>query len=206
MACVCPPCVCVIPSKASSKGKRPAYLTIEDTPTRRGRSRRPSSHSPCWDAVLTSDCRWTAFSTVCACASWARLCLCVSLSLSPCGGKGGTSSQERHTLGAPTPPTQRKGRGAPSRREPFAMASDDEGFTLSVTSKLKEFTALGYPSHVLNGAIGRAFARSDKRRAAPSGKTRFTTVGGQPLAVRTKKTKIYNRRQSEHRPKAGAVD
>ena len=86
------------------------------------------------------------------------------------------------------------------------MASDDEGFTLSVTSKLKEFTALGYPSHVLNGAIGRAFARSDKRRAAPSGKTVFTTVGGQPLAVRTKKTKICNRRQSEHRPKAGAVD
>ena len=25
-----------------------------------------------------------------------------------------------------------------------AMASDDEGFTLSVTSKLREFTALGY--------------------------------------------------------------
>ena len=41
-----------------------------------------------------------------------------------------------------------------------AMASDDEGFTLSVTSKLREFTALGYPSHVLNGAIGRAFART----------------------------------------------
>ena len=41
-----------------------------------------------------------------------------------------------------------------------AMASDDEGFTLSVTSKLREFMALGYPSHVLNGAIGRAFART----------------------------------------------
>ena len=41
-----------------------------------------------------------------------------------------------------------------------AMASDDEGFTLSVTSKLREFTALGYPSHVLNGAIGRTFART----------------------------------------------
>ena len=45
-----------------------------------------------------------------------------------------------------------------------AMASDDEGFTLSVTSKLREFTALGYPSHVLNGAIGRAFARTRDER------------------------------------------
>ena len=27
-----------------------------------------------------------------------------------------------------------------------AMASDDEGFALSVTSKLREFTALGYPA------------------------------------------------------------
>ena len=45
-----------------------------------------------------------------------------------------------------------------------AMASDDEGFALSVTSKLREFTALGYPAHVLNGVIGRAFARSDKVR------------------------------------------
>ena len=34
-----------------------------------------------------------------------------------------------------------------------AMASDDEGFTLSVTSKLREFTALGYPAYVLNGVI-----------------------------------------------------
>ena len=42
-----------------------------------------------------------------------------------------------------------------------AMASDDEGFTLSVTSKLREFMALGYPSHTLNGAIGRAFAQGD---------------------------------------------
>ena len=45
-----------------------------------------------------------------------------------------------------------------------AMASDDEGFTLSVTSKLREFTALGYPSHVLNGAIGRTFARTKDER------------------------------------------
>ena len=45
-----------------------------------------------------------------------------------------------------------------------AMASDDEGFALSVTSKLREFTALGYPSHVLNGAIGRTFARTKDER------------------------------------------
>ena len=80
-----------------------------------------------------------------------------------------------------------------------AMASDDEGFTLSVTSKLREFTALGYPSHVLNGAIGRAFARTrDERllRARLCSQRRerdleankkcvslFTTVGGQPLAM-----------------------
>ena len=43
------------------------------------------------------------------------------------------------------------------------QASDDEGFTLSVTSKLREFTALGYPSHVLNGAIGRAIGRAFAR-------------------------------------------
>ena len=46
----------------------------------------------------------------------------------------------------------------------MAIASDDEGFALSVTSKLKEFTALGYPSHVLNGAIGRTFARTKDER------------------------------------------
>ena len=45
-----------------------------------------------------------------------------------------------------------------------AMASDDEGFALSVMSKLREFTALGYPSHVLNGAIGRTFARTKDER------------------------------------------
>ena len=39
-----------------------------------------------------------------------------------------------------------------------AMASVDEGFALSVTSKLWEFTALGYPAHVLNGVIGRSGA------------------------------------------------
>ena len=44
------------------------------------------------------------------------------------------------------------------------MASDDEGFALSVTSKLREFTALGYPAHVLNGVIGRAFARTKDER------------------------------------------
>ena len=33
-----------------------------------------------------------------------------------------------------------------------------------MTSKLKEFTALGYPSHVLNGAIGRTFARTKDER------------------------------------------
>ena len=45
-----------------------------------------------------------------------------------------------------------------------AMASDDEGFALSVTSKLREFTALGYPAHVLNGVIGRAYARTKDER------------------------------------------
>ena len=45
-----------------------------------------------------------------------------------------------------------------------AMASDDEGFALSVTSKLREFMALGYPAHVLNGVIGRAFARTKDER------------------------------------------
>ena len=44
------------------------------------------------------------------------------------------------------------------------MASDDEGFALSVTSKLREFMALGYPAHVLNGVIGRAFARTKDER------------------------------------------
>ena len=46
------------------------------------------------------------------------------------------------------------------------MASDDEGFALSVTSKLslREFTALGYPAHVFNGMIGRAFARTKDER------------------------------------------
>ena len=59
---------------------------------------------------------------------------------------------------------------------------------------------------VLNGASGRAFAASDKRRAAPSGQIMIIhKVGGQPLAMRTKKTKKnYRRRKKENvQPKGG---
>ena len=76
-----------------------------------------------------------------------------------------------------------------------AMASDDEGFTLSMTSKLREFMALGYPSHVLNGAIGRAFARTRDERLLRVRLCSQTVGGCQPLAMRTKKTKnIYYQR------------
>ena len=87
-----------------------------------------------------------------------------------------------------------------------AMASDDEGFTLSVTSKLREFTALGYPSHVLNGAIGRAFARTRDERLL---RARLCSQwgGNQPhMRHVNQKEKTYSQSQSEHRPKAGAVD
>ena len=45
-----------------------------------------------------------------------------------------------------------------------------------MTSKLREFTALGYPAHVLNGVIGRAFARTKDERLLPTSKTMFAVV------------------------------
>ncbi|EOD04816.1 hypothetical protein EMIHUDRAFT_453756, partial [Emiliania huxleyi CCMP1516] len=63
-----------------------------------------------------------------------------------------------------------------------AMASDDEGF-LSVTSKLREFMALGYPAHVLNGVYCKTLTQTNQK----SKKTDKCIVSG-------------------YRPKAGVVD
>ena len=89
-----------------------------------------------------------------------------------------------------------------------AMASDDEGFALSVTSKLREFTALGYPAHVLNGVIGRAFARTKDERPYEQDSVRSgEEVSCKTLTQTNQKSKKTNKCiVSGYRPKAGVVD
>ena len=90
-----------------------------------------------------------------------------------------------------------------------AMASDDEGFALSVTSKLREFTALGYPAHVLNGVIARAYARTKDERLLYE---QDSVRSGEEVSCKTptqtsqKSKKTDKCIVSGYRPKAGVVD
>ena len=89
-----------------------------------------------------------------------------------------------------------------------AMASDDEGFALSVTSKLREFTALGYPAHVLNGVIGRVFLGQWTNGSYEQDSVR----SGEEVSCKTltqtsqKSQKTDKCIVSGYRPKAGVVD
>ena len=88
-----------------------------------------------------------------------------------------------------------------------AMASDDEGFTLTQRDEQAQSGSLWRSDTPHTCLMGLSGARLPGQETSGSFGPDYVHNGGRPTSSHVnQKEKIYSQSQSEHRPKAGAVD